>query len=223
MAPKTTPPAATDRPTTAGKTVPAGRGRGRGAGPSGTPGASTAGPVRDLRSTTASPTTTTAPPRVTGTDRQAAGTLLSLGSPTSTAGASLPPPPPPPPRPATRASQQPPPPPPAPPAAPASGSGRQRAPARKSRGGSTRIRGGGRTTAATTRTPQLPTKKPHRYRPGTVALREIRKYQKSVDRLIGKLPFRRLMREIVHEMCPSEDHYRVQANAVEALHVRFTV
>ena len=32
-------------------------------------------------------------------------------------------------------------------------------------------------------------KKPHRFRPGTVALREIRKYQKSTDLLIRKLPF----------------------------------
>lgn len=32
-------------------------------------------------------------------------------------------------------------------------------------------------------------KKPHRYRPGTVALREIRQYQKSTDLLIKKLPF----------------------------------
>jgi histone H3 len=39
-------------------------------------------------------------------------------------------------------------------------------------------------------------KKPHRYRPGTVALREIRKYQKSTDLLIRKLPFERLVREI---------------------------
>lgn len=39
-------------------------------------------------------------------------------------------------------------------------------------------------------------KKPHRYRPGTVALREIRKYQKSTDLLIRKLPFQRLVREI---------------------------
>ena len=38
--------------------------------------------------------------------------------------------------------------------------------------------------------------KPHRYRPGTVALREIRKYQKSTDLLIRKLPFQRLVREI---------------------------
>ena len=32
--------------------------------------------------------------------------------------------------------------------------------------------------------------------PGTVALREIRKYQKSVDLLLLKLPFQRLVREI---------------------------
>jgi histone H3 len=39
-------------------------------------------------------------------------------------------------------------------------------------------------------------KKPHRYRPGTVALRDIRKYQKSTDLLIRKLPFQRLVREV---------------------------
>jgi hypothetical protein len=42
-------------------------------------------------------------------------------------------------------------------------------------------------------------KKPHRYRPGTVALREIRKYQKSTDLLLRKLPFQRLVREIAQE------------------------
>ena len=39
-------------------------------------------------------------------------------------------------------------------------------------------------------------KKPHRYRPGTVALREIRRYQKTTDLLIRKMPFQRLVREI---------------------------
>ena len=39
-------------------------------------------------------------------------------------------------------------------------------------------------------------KKQHRFRPGTVALREIRKYQKSTDLLIRKLQFQRLVREI---------------------------
>lgn len=42
-------------------------------------------------------------------------------------------------------------------------------------------------------------KKPHRFRPGTVALREIRKYQKSTDLLIRKLPFQRLVKEIALE------------------------
>ena len=41
-------------------------------------------------------------------------------------------------------------------------------------------------------------KKPNRYRPGSVALREIRKYQKSTDLLIRKLPFQRLVREIAN-------------------------
>ena len=41
-------------------------------------------------------------------------------------------------------------------------------------------------------------KKPHRYRPGTVALREIRRYQKSTELLIPKLPFGRLVREMVN-------------------------
>lgn len=39
-------------------------------------------------------------------------------------------------------------------------------------------------------------KKPHRFRPGTVALREIRKFQKSTELLLRKLPFQRLVREI---------------------------
>jgi histone H3/H4 len=42
-------------------------------------------------------------------------------------------------------------------------------------------------------------KKPHRYRPGTVALREIRRYQKSTDLLIRKLPFSRLIKEIAQD------------------------
>ena len=37
----------------------------------------------------------------------------------------------------------------------------------------------------------------HRYPPGTVELREIRRYQKSTELLIRKLPFQRLVREIL--------------------------
>ena len=43
-------------------------------------------------------------------------------------------------------------------------------------------------------------KKPHRYRPGTVALREIRRYQKSTELLIRKLPFQRLVRELIQDV-----------------------
>lgn len=42
-------------------------------------------------------------------------------------------------------------------------------------------------------------KRPHRFKAGTVALREIRKYQKTTDLLIRKLPFQRLVREVASE------------------------
>jgi len=57
-------------------------------------------------------------------------------------------------------------------------------------------------------------KKPHRYRPGTVALREIRRYQKSTELLIRKLPFQRLVREIAQEF---KSDLRFQGSAVLAL------
>ncbi|KAH7824465.1 histone H3 [Monocercomonoides exilis] len=57
-------------------------------------------------------------------------------------------------------------------------------------------------------------KKPHRYRPGTVALREIRKYQKSTELLIRKLPFQRLVREITQDF---KTDLRFQSNALHAL------
>ena len=43
-------------------------------------------------------------------------------------------------------------------------------------------------------------KKPHCYRPGTVALREICRYQKGTDLLICKLPFQRLAREVLQDL-----------------------
>ena len=42
-------------------------------------------------------------------------------------------------------------------------------------------------------------KMPRRFRPGTVALREIRHYQKTTDVLIPKRNFSRLVREITQE------------------------
>ncbi|KAF4676525.1 hypothetical protein FOL47_005961 [Perkinsus chesapeaki] len=42
-------------------------------------------------------------------------------------------------------------------------------------------------------------RRPHRFRPGTVALREIKWYQHSSELLIKKLPFQRLVREIAQD------------------------
>ena len=57
-------------------------------------------------------------------------------------------------------------------------------------------------------------KKPHWYRPGTVALREIRWYQKSTELLIRKLPFNRLVREIAQDF---KTELRFQIQAIGAL------
>lgn len=57
-------------------------------------------------------------------------------------------------------------------------------------------------------------RKPHRYRPGTVALREIRRFQKSTDLLIRKLPFQRLVKEIAQNL---KCDMRFQSAAVGAL------
>ncbi|KAF7265163.1 hypothetical protein GWI33_021396 [Rhynchophorus ferrugineus] len=57
-------------------------------------------------------------------------------------------------------------------------------------------------------------KKSHRYRPGTVALREIRRYQNSTELSIRKLPFQRLVREIAQDF---KTDLRFQSLAVMAL------
>jgi histone H3 len=57
-------------------------------------------------------------------------------------------------------------------------------------------------------------RKPHRYQPGIVALREIQRYQRSTDLLIRKSPFQRLVREITEKM---DKKYRFQSTALLAL------
>merc|ERR1712161_53214 len=57
-------------------------------------------------------------------------------------------------------------------------------------------------------------KRAHRFRPGTVALREIRKFQKSTELLIRKLPFQRLVRDIAGNF---KNDLRFQSSAVLAL------
>ena len=57
-------------------------------------------------------------------------------------------------------------------------------------------------------------KKPYKYRPGTVAMREIRQFQKSTELLIRKLPFQRLMREAIQDY---KRDVRVQSTAMLAM------
>ena len=61
---------------------------------------------------------------------------------------------------------------------------------------------------------QMSIKRPRRFRPGTVALREIRKFQKSTDLLIRKLPFQKVVREIATQF---KSDLRFQTQAILAL------
>lgn len=58
------------------------------------------------------------------------------------------------------------------------------------------------------------TKKKHRWRPGTKALREIRKYQKSTDTLLRRAPFQRLVREVAQDY---KNDLRFQAAAIDQI------
>ena len=73
-------------------------------------------------------------------------------------------------------------------------------------------------------TPTGGIKKPHCYRPGMVALREMRRYQKSTKWLIKRSPFQKLIREISQEyrVCPEGPgrpsiQLRFQSTAIAAL------
>ena len=59
-------------------------------------------------------------------------------------------------------------------------------------------------------------KKPHRYRPGQLALMDIRRYQNSTELLIRKLPFQRLVREIAEKFMTD---VRFVSGAISALQV----
>ena len=57
-------------------------------------------------------------------------------------------------------------------------------------------------------------RKPHRFRPGTVALRDIRRLQKDTSLLIAKLPFQRLVRQLSMEFT---SNVRFQPNALAVI------
>ncbi|XP_011297190.1 histone H3.3-like [Fopius arisanus] len=56
-----------------------------------------------------------------------------------------------------------------------------------------------------------------RVKPGVRALQEIRALRRSTKLLIPKLPFFRLVKEIIHDLFPRKNIDRMQANALEAL------
>lgn len=65
-------------------------------------------------------------------------------------------------------------------------------------------------------------RKPRRFRPGTVALREIRRYQKDGGNLIAKAPFRRVVRETANrigELLYNKGGYKITESAFEALQI----
>ncbi|EGS20555.1 putative histone H3 protein [Thermochaetoides thermophila DSM 1495] len=63
----------------------------------------------------------------------------------------------------------------------------------------------------------VPQGKKRRYRPGTLALKEIRRYQSNTDLLMAKLPFARLVREIALDCRPEGEELRWQSQAILAL------
>jgi len=62
---------------------------------------------------------------------------------------------------------------------------------------------------------QTSNQKSRRYRPGTVAIREIRRYQKSSNLLLPKAPFRTLVRKIIDTKFNKE--LKLQSTAILAL------
>ena len=60
-------------------------------------------------------------------------------------------------------------------------------------------------------------RKPRRYRPGTVALREIRRYQASTDQLIPKAPVSRAVREVLYDINNTAP-FKMQSIALAAIH-----
>ncbi|KAJ7590946.1 histone H3 [Mycena floridula] len=103
---------------------------------------------------------------------------------------------------------------------PSSSSSGPPTPAKKAKGTARKSTGG--RAPVQQAAPDAPPGKKRRFRPGTVALREIRKYQKSTDLLIRKLPFSRLVREISQDMTTDlngqhDAGLRWQSSALQAL------
>ncbi|KAE8451851.1 histone H3-like centromeric protein hH3v [Mollisiaceae sp. DMI_Dod_QoI] len=80
-----------------------------------------------------------------------------------------------------------------------------------------RLSSGGNRRSAVEPGDPVPMRKKRRYKPGTKALQEIRKFQRSTDLLLLKLPFSRLVREIALTLRPVGEGMRWQSQAIQAL------
>jgi histone H3/H4 len=76
------------------------------------------------------------------------------------------------------------------------------------------------TSTPTTAQQQVPAegkvKRKYKYRPGTKALREVRRYQRTTDPCIPLAPIARLVKELTQEMYPTKT-INFQANAIQAI------
>ncbi|KZF21312.1 histone-fold-containing protein [Xylona heveae TC161] len=88
---------------------------------------------------------------------------------------------------------------------------------RPSRGRGRSSMGGRRTSGIEPGDPLPRHQKTRRYKPGTLALKEIRRYQRTTDLLLLKLPFSRLVREIALTQLTSGEMLRWQSHAIQAL------
>jgi histone H3 len=95
--------------------------------------------------------------------------------------------------------------------------------ARKSTGGKAPRRGLATTAARKSAPGAAGVKKPHRFRPGTVALREIRRYQKGTELLLRKAPFQRFVREVAQDFNSSLKFTGIALMALQHASEAYTV
>jgi len=79
------------------------------------------------------------------------------------------------------------------------------------------VKGGKKPPVARKAPREVAARTARKFRPGHQALREIRKYQKSTDLLIPKLPFSRLIREVASNVASHVQDLRFQSTAIMAL------
>jgi len=95
--------------------------------------------------------------------------------------------------------------------------------ARKSTGGKAPRKGLATQAARKSAPGAAGVKKPHRFRPGTVALREIRRYQKGTELLLRKAPFQRFVREVAQDFNSSLKFTGIALMALQHASEAYTV